>query len=92
MLRLQRPGKGKLGRDARSGYGFGRGRGAGQRGQRLLMLAILGVSFLTPLDALFVLAAAAPLFALLLTERRAERVRRAARRCTGRGAGRSSRS
>jgi hypothetical protein len=32
VLRLQRPGKGKLGRDARSGYGFGRGRGAGQRG------------------------------------------------------------
>jgi hypothetical protein len=28
VLRLQRPGKGKLGRDARSGYGFGRGRGA----------------------------------------------------------------
>jgi hypothetical protein len=32
VLRLQRPGKGKLGRDARSGYGFGRGRGAGQQG------------------------------------------------------------
>lgn len=32
VLRLQRPGKGKLGRDARSGYGFGRGRGAGQEG------------------------------------------------------------
>jgi len=28
VLRLQRPGKGKLGRDARSGYGFGKGRGA----------------------------------------------------------------
>jgi hypothetical protein len=28
VLRLQRPGKGKIGRDARSGYGFGRGRGA----------------------------------------------------------------
>jgi len=40
------------------------------------MLAVFGVSFLTPLDAIFVLAAAAPLFALLLTERRAERVRR----------------
>jgi hypothetical protein len=32
VLRLQRPGKGKIGRDARSGYGFGRGRGAGNRG------------------------------------------------------------
>lgn len=32
VLRLQRPGKGKLGRDARSGYGFGRGRGAGEQG------------------------------------------------------------
>jgi hypothetical protein len=32
VLRLQRPGKGKLGRDARSGYGFGRGRGAGTQG------------------------------------------------------------
>ena len=32
---------------------------------------VLGVSFLTPLDALFVLAAALPLAALLLTERRA---------------------
>jgi hypothetical protein len=40
------------------------------------MLAIFGVSFLTPLDAFFVLVAAAPLFALLLTERRAEHVRR----------------
>ena len=28
VLRLQRPGRSKLGRDARSGYGFGRGRGA----------------------------------------------------------------
>ncbi len=32
VLRLQRPGKGKLGRDARSGYGFGRGRGAVNEG------------------------------------------------------------
>jgi len=32
VLRLQRPGKGKLGRDARSGYGFGRGRGATELG------------------------------------------------------------
>jgi hypothetical protein len=32
VLRLQRPGKGKLGRDARSGYGFGRGRGAVEQG------------------------------------------------------------
>jgi hypothetical protein len=29
VLRLRRPGKGRFGRDARSGYGFGRGRGAG---------------------------------------------------------------
>jgi len=28
-LRLRKPGKGRFGRDARSGYGFGRGRGAG---------------------------------------------------------------
>jgi hypothetical protein len=27
VLRIQRPGKGKFGQDARSGYGFGRGRG-----------------------------------------------------------------
>ena len=27
VLRIQRPGKGKFGHDARSGYGFGRGRG-----------------------------------------------------------------
>jgi hypothetical protein len=40
------------------------------------MLAFLGVSFLTPLDSLFVLAAAVPLAALLLTERRADAVRR----------------
>jgi hypothetical protein len=39
------------------------------------MLAFFGVSFLTPLDALFVLAAAVPLGALLLTERRAATVR-----------------
>jgi hypothetical protein len=32
VLRLQRPGRGKIGRDARSGYGFGRGRGAGPQG------------------------------------------------------------
>lgn len=32
VLRLQRPGKGRLGRDARSGYGFGKGRGAVVRG------------------------------------------------------------
>lgn len=29
VLRLHRPGKGRFGKDARSGYGFGRGRGAG---------------------------------------------------------------
>jgi VWA domain-containing protein len=40
------------------------------------MLAVFGVSFLTPLDALFVLTAAVPLAALLLTERRAARIRR----------------
>jgi VWA domain-containing protein len=40
------------------------------------MLALFGVTFLTPLDALFALAAALPLAALALTERRAERVRR----------------
>jgi von Willebrand factor type A domain len=37
--------------------------------------AIFGVSFLTPTDGLFVIAAAVPLAALLLTERRAGRVR-----------------
>jgi hypothetical protein len=40
------------------------------------MVALFGVSFLTPLDALFVLAAAVPLAALLLTERRAAAIRR----------------
>ena len=39
------------------------------------MLALFGVSFLTPLDTLFVLAAAVPLGALLVTERRADRIR-----------------
>lgn len=39
------------------------------------MVAVFGVSFLTPLDALFALAAALPLAALLLTERRAARIR-----------------
>ncbi len=39
-------------------------------------VALLGVSFLTPLDGLFVLAAALPLGALLLTERRAARILR----------------
>jgi hypothetical protein len=41
-----------------------------------MVVALFGVSFLTPLDALFVLAAAMPLGALLLTERRAGQVRR----------------
>ena len=41
-----------------------------------MLVALFGVSFLTPLDALFALAAALPLGALLLTERRAGRVRR----------------
>jgi hypothetical protein len=40
------------------------------------MLAVLGVSFLTPLAALFVLAAAVPLGALVLLERRASQIRR----------------
>ena len=40
------------------------------------MVAILGVSFLTPLDALFALAAALPVAALLTSERRAGQVRR----------------
>jgi von Willebrand factor type A domain len=39
------------------------------------MLAVLGVSFLTPLAALFALIAAVPLGALFLLERRAERIR-----------------
>ncbi len=40
-------------------------------------LALFGVSFLTPLDALFAVAAAAPLAALLATERRSKRIRAA---------------
>jgi hypothetical protein len=40
------------------------------------MVALFGVSFLTPVDALFVLAAVIPLAALLLTERRAAAIRR----------------
>jgi len=40
------------------------------------MLALFGVSFLTPLDALFVLAAALPLAALVRNERRAGAIRR----------------
>lgn len=32
VLRITRPGKGRLGRDARAGYGFGRGQGAGELG------------------------------------------------------------
>ena len=42
-----------------------------------MLLGIFGVTFLTPVDAVFVLAAAAPLVALLATERRAARVRAA---------------
>ena len=41
------------------------------------MLALFGVSFLTPLDGLFVLLAALPLAALVITERRSGRIRRA---------------
>jgi hypothetical protein len=40
-----------------------------------MLLALFGVTFLTPVDAVFVIAAAAPLVALLATERRAARVR-----------------
>jgi hypothetical protein len=40
------------------------------------MLALFGVSFLTPLDSLFVLVAAIPIAAFLFTERRAARIRR----------------
>jgi von Willebrand factor type A domain len=39
------------------------------------MLGVFGVSFLTPLGALFVLAAALPLAALAVTERRTARIR-----------------
>jgi hypothetical protein len=42
----------------------------------LILDALLGVSFLTPLDGLFVLSVALPLASLLLTERRATRIRR----------------
>ena len=41
----------------------------------MALLALFGVTFLTPVDALFVVAAAAPLAALLVTERRSTRVR-----------------
>jgi hypothetical protein len=44
-----------------------------------MVLGLLGVSFLTPVDAVFAVAAAAPLAALLATERRSERVRAALR-------------
>jgi hypothetical protein len=40
------------------------------------MVAFLGVSFLTPLDSLFVLAALVPLAAFLHTEQQAQRIRR----------------
>jgi von Willebrand factor type A domain len=43
------------------------------------MLALFGVSFLTPLAALFALAAAVPLAALAVVERRSDRVRAALR-------------
>jgi hypothetical protein len=41
-----------------------------------MLVVLSGVSFLTPLNALFALAAAVPLAALVATERRAERIRR----------------
>lgn len=40
-----------------------------------MLLGIFGVTFLTPVDAVFVVAAAAPLAALLVTERRSSKVR-----------------
>ena len=40
-----------------------------------MLLALFGVTFLTPVDAVFVLAAVAPLAALLVTERRSARIR-----------------
>ena len=42
-----------------------------------MTLAVFGVSFLTPLDGLFALAAAVPLAALVATERRSGRIRMA---------------
>lgn len=42
-----------------------------------MLLALFGVTFLTPVDGVFVLAAAAPLAALLVTERRSGRIRAA---------------
>jgi hypothetical protein len=39
------------------------------------LLALFGVTFLTPVDAVFVVAAAAPLAALVVTERRSRRIR-----------------
>lgn len=44
-----------------------------------MLLGVFGVSFLTPLGALFALAAAVPLAALVVVERRSERVRAALR-------------
>jgi von Willebrand factor type A domain len=44
-----------------------------------MILALFGVSFLTPVDAVFALAAAVPLATLLATERRSQRVRTALR-------------
>src|SRR5581483_8265158 len=69
VLRLQRPGRAqRLRVRARPRRG--------DHGVRLLMLALSGVSFLTPLDALFALAAAVPIAALAVAERRSARVRR----------------
>ena len=50
-----------------------------------MVLGLFGVSFLTPVDAVFAVAAAAPLAALFATERRSERIR-AALRLRGPGA------
>jgi hypothetical protein len=40
-----------------------------------MLVALFGITFLTPVDAVFVLAAAGPLAALLVTERRSSKVR-----------------
>jgi hypothetical protein len=44
-----------------------------------MLLGLFGISFLTPVDAVFALAAAAPLAALVASERRSERIRSALR-------------
>ena len=75
-------------KDARGGFGFGKGRGAQGRRLRVLM----GVSFLTPLDALFALAGLVPLAALVLARRRADAGAAGARGSRRRAGMRSRRS